>query len=86
MPIEMDIERFHMLSLPQKYYYTSKVGVHLCARQAAEAQIDLYAVHSYYVEIICPLHSSKDSCIRAFSSIDKLEPYLEEIDIECLFQ
>jgi hypothetical protein len=82
----MDIERFHILTQPQKSYYTQKMGVFLCCRQNTEALIQLYAVNNYYVEIIFPLRFSTDLYVHAFSSMAKLEPYLTEIDIDCLFQ
>jgi hypothetical protein len=61
------------------------VGVHLCSRQDEEALTHLYAVNNYYVEIVFPLHPDKGIYFRAFSSMAKLEPYLEDIDIEYLF-
>jgi hypothetical protein len=82
----MDIERFHILTEIQKLYYAKTRGVRLCTIQDEKALIHLYAVGNYYLESIFLFTNSEDYYSRAFTSVVKLEPFLQAINIDCLFQ
>ncbi len=59
-------------------------GVFLGHRQTALQKILLCQVHGFYVEIVHNRKERKTEEVRAFDEVDRLEPYLERIDISGL--
>ena len=56
-------------------------GIFLATRFIAGYQLSLYAVDSFYVEEHYDLKHELLSYFKAFSNVDELEPYLDQIDL-----
>ena len=61
-------------------------GVFVAERLYKNFSIFLYQVDSFYVEIYHNLRYNAMQGMRSFEDDEALEPYLEEIDISCLYQ
>lgn len=82
----MTIEKFNSLdNEEEKLAATLQNGECIGLRKEATINLTLYQVDSFYVEISS---SIQEDVLRfcAFTSIDKLKPYLEEIDITALLK
>jgi hypothetical protein len=51
------------------------------ARCAGSREAVLFAYHDFYVELLVEKITDEIHSIRCFRSLQKLEPYLEQIDI-----
>jgi hypothetical protein len=61
-------------------------GIFIAERHYKNFDIFLYEVDNFYVEIYHNLNFNAMQGMRCFKDADALEPYLEEIDISCLYQ
>jgi hypothetical protein len=61
-------------------------GVLVAKRRNSESLVFLFQMDGYYVETICSMKSKAVNEYRAFQNINALQPYLEEITIDHLFQ
>ena len=83
---DMTVERFHSLSMPQQHYYTMKCAVYLAARHSKEFSSYLFQHPEFYIELYYEHGQIECSLVRGFTSAQLLQPYLEEISIEALFE
>ena len=82
----MTIEEFQVMEKCQREKLLFDDGVYLASRQEPEFVIDLYQIHSFYIEAF--YHHSKKRLIylRAFSTTDELTPYLLHVDLSPLIK
>ena len=60
-------------------------GVYLeLERQTVQLNIELYALDDFYVEVYFDKISEEPLFIRAFRSVQELEPYLPRIEIDAI--
>jgi hypothetical protein len=59
-------------------------GVFLASRFVPRYQLLLYAVDSFYVEVHVDMEHEMLTYFKAFSNVDDLEPYLDQVDISSL--
>jgi hypothetical protein len=62
-------------------------GVYLeLIRQTSDLSIELYCLHDYYVEISFDRQTGDPVSLHSFRSLKGLDPYLNLINIEGIFQ
>ena len=62
-------------------------GVYLeLIRETPQFNIELYALNDFYVEIYFDKESEDPLSLKAFCSVDELEPYMPLIDIDSIFE
>lgn len=59
-------------------------GIYLASRYVPGYQLLLFAVDSFYVEVHYDIEHELLSYFRAFSVMDELEPYLDQVDLSSL--
>jgi hypothetical protein len=82
----MNIADFTLLDEIEQAQTLVERGVFVAERLYKNFSIFLYQVDSFYVEIYHNLRYNAMQGMRSFEDDDALEPYLEEIDISCLYQ
>jgi hypothetical protein len=82
----MQIHLFEDFDLNTKACITWQRGVHLCYRAHGPYYMALYRLDDFYVEI--QYHTCFDgvASINTFKCEDQLQPYLDKVDIDNLFQ
>jgi len=80
----MTLYHFNFLDENEKANIVWEKGVLIGERSDAFHHISLFQVDAFYVEIYHHTHFNVITGIRSFSSLKKLEPYLEEISLEGL--
>jgi hypothetical protein len=61
-------------------------GIFIAERTYKNFDIFLYQIDNFYVEIYHNLNFNMMQGMRSFEDADALEPYLESIDISCLYE
>ncbi len=78
---------FKMLSCDMQAEVLLQWGVYLdLIRQTSELNIELYALNDFYVEIYFDKITEDPLFLKAFHSLEELEPYLSLIEIDSLFE
>lgn len=80
----MTLYHFNFLDEAEKANIVWEKGVLVGERNDAFHQIRLYQVDAFYVEVYHHTHFNVITSFKSFSSLKKLEPYLEEISLEGL--
>jgi hypothetical protein len=80
----MNIKEFKKLEKDKKQLHLFDSGVFLLTRQEPEYYIDLYYLDSFYVEAYYHCGLNKLIYLRAFTSTDELNPFLNLVDISSL--
>ena len=82
----MDIREFNFMDGMAKTEVLASTGVFLAERADGCFRISLYQINEFYVEIY--YHSTRHIyiCIRSFSEVSELFPYIQEIDISEIYQ
>ena len=80
----MTLYHFNFLDEAEKASIVWEKGVLVGERTDAFHQIRLYQVDAFYVEVYHHTHFNVITSFKSFSSLKKLEPYLEEISLEGL--
>jgi hypothetical protein len=82
----MQIQLFENFDMNSKACITWKKGVHIGYRTKDKYYMSLYRLSDFYVEI--QYHTSFDgiTSINTFNSEDQLQPYLDGVDINSLFE
>jgi hypothetical protein len=78
--------QFELLEQTEKAQFLLCKGVEVGKRVYKGFDIHLFQIHGFYVEIFCHKASGTVNSIRAFEGGALLEPYLETINIDSLFQ
>lgn len=76
---------FNVLDENEKANTIWKKGVLLGERKDAFHKIMLYQVDAFYVEVYHHTHFNVITKIQSFSSTNKLQPYLSEMDLNGLW-
>lgn len=82
----MSLDEFNLLSEDDKIsllWYKAKL---IAERQHNASFAYLYQLNSFYIEVLHTGNFIERFKLRAFSSTDELEPYLEQIDISNLIR
>jgi hypothetical protein len=82
----MNIADFILLDEIKQAQTLVERGVFVAERLYKNFSIFLYQVDSFYVEIYHNLRYNAMQGMRSFEDDEALEPYLEDIDISCLYQ
>ena len=77
----MTLYEFKSLSEDQQTELVWSEGDFVADRHESDCCILLYQIRSFYVELYYNGQANKLSKLRSFSSINQLEPYLNNIDI-----
>lgn len=80
----MDIGRFKQLPISHQREQVERKGTPLGLRRSKRYTIYLFAVHSFYAELYFHKQEGIFGCLSVFEEIDKLAPYLKQIDISGL--
>jgi len=79
------MEKTYNLNLLSRFYTIRSIYANfkdfVIERKETNFSILLYQVQSFYVEVFYSGKENKISRLRSFSSINQLEPYLNNIDI-----
>ena len=80
----MTLYKFNKLSFPQQLLMLELHGVCLGFREVVDYRIALFQIHAFYVEAYYLNKKKKVERLDAFTSTNKLKPYLEKINLESL--
>lgn len=64
--------------------FTWDNGICLASRKSEEHVINLYYTKKFFVEVHFSLRNEGVDMIISFTNLDKLEPYLDQIDLDFL--
>lgn len=78
----MDLFEFNTLPIQYQAQFTWDHGVFLASRKTEAHVINLYFTKKFYVEVHYSLRNEGVDMIISFTNIDKLQPYLDQIDID----
>lgn len=81
----MKIDAFRKLPVHRQHEEVEQQGVPLGVRESKRFSIYLFAVYSFYAELYVMKEDAADRCLSVFERVDKLAPYLKQIDITQLF-
>ncbi|HEY4964955.1 MAG TPA: hypothetical protein VII28_01070 [Puia sp.] len=81
----MDIREFNFMDGLAKTEALAVAGVFLAERNDGCFRISLYQIDDFYVEIYYHQTRYFYICIRSFSEVSDLFPYLQEIDISEIY-
>lgn len=78
----ISITDFQTLPFNKQCDFITVFADYLINRVELDKKYYLYYMKDYFVEVCYSPYESKVKHIEAFKSIDQLEPYLEEVNIE----
>ena len=81
----MNFTEFRLLDEMKQAETLIEHGVFLTERLYKNFSIFLYQVNDFYVEVYHNLRFNVMQGMRSFEDDEALEPYLENIDISCLY-
>ena len=81
----MELSDFIMLNAQEKKLVVLHQGVLIGKRKGSELIIFLFQLDKFYVETFCNTQTKEVSEYRAFAHTKPLQPYLESIAIDELF-
>jgi len=82
----MDIRDFNFMDGKAKTEVLTTEGVLLAERNDGCYRISLYQINDFYVEIYYHKTRFFYICIRSFTDVAELFPYLEDIDITEIYK
>ena len=82
----MTLDEFTLLNEAKQAEALIDHGTFIAERTYKNFDIFLYQIDNFYVEIYHNLNYNMMQGMRSFADDDALEPYLESIDISCLYQ
>lgn len=82
----MTLDEFTLLDEAEQAGALIDHGIFIAERTYKNFDIFLYQVGSFYVEIYHNLNFNMMQGMRSFEDSEALEPYLEAIDISCLYE
>jgi hypothetical protein len=82
----MDITDFNFMDGIAKTEILATAGVFLAERNEGCYRISLYQVNDFYVEIYYHKTRYFYICIRSFSDVSEVYPYLQDIDISEVYK
>ncbi len=75
------MKKFKKLTIDQQANYVKRFGKYLSIRENRHFLIDLYCIDDFFVELWYSPNSAGINQIKAFRGIEKLDPYLKNIDL-----
>ena len=81
----MNLWEFKHLSEEDQQYVLQKKAVHIATINDEQESLELFQVDSFYIEIECIHSFLKVITVNFFDETSLLEPYLESINIEEIF-
>jgi len=81
---KVSITEFNELTLDEKAWYLWHGASFLHVYESSGFRINLFHLNNYYIELWYDIRQNSVGHIRAFTSIAFLEPFLDNIDINCL--
>ncbi|MDN5201763.1 hypothetical protein QQ008_10330 [Fulvivirgaceae bacterium BMA10] len=81
----MDIQRFNQLSEKGKSFFIKNNGTYIATRRESGCWINLYELSGFFAEVWFQLIDNKIVFISTFESLTNVDPYLEKIDIQDVF-
>jgi hypothetical protein len=82
----MTQELFNQLPIEEQQKAVLQKGVFLAERKDPPLRMMLYDMGSFYVEVFFLSRFNKVAWFNAFDTTEKLDAYLEEIDLSLLLQ
>ena len=82
MPNHVSINEFNELTLDEKAWYLWHGATFLHVYEKSKHRVNLFHLNDYYIELWYHMERNKVDNIRAFTSQELLEPFLENIHIE----
>ena len=82
----MTLDEFSLLDEPKQAEALIEHGIFIAERHYKNFNIFLYQIDNFYVEIFHNLNFNMMQGMRSFADDEALEPYLESIDISCLYE
>jgi hypothetical protein len=82
----MILEKFNTLPIEQQQQAVLNEGVFLAERKDPPLRMMLYDMGSFYVEVFFLSRYNKVAWFNGFDSTEKLEPYLERINVSDVLQ
>lgn len=80
----MLLKEFKYEDKQKKKQFLFNHGVYLAQRPQEEFVILLFQIDAFYVEVYFDSEESEIGYMRAFSDLDQLSPYLQQIDLSAL--
>lgn len=80
----MTINQYSRLNESEQLDVLAQTGVLIAQRQDDFYHLDLYQSEGFYVELCYHTHFNTLININAFSHTGRLDPYLQQMDIEAL--
>ncbi len=77
----MKLVYFQSLSPSTQRQVVQKKAVLLLKKQFPDSKVLLYQFYNFYIEVHCHPISNRIKWIKSFSSVEELEPYLEDIQL-----
>jgi len=77
----LTLYEYNQLSLDDKASYLWNHGRYLVNRSTSSHRVNLYSLHSYYIEVWYNDQSNEIDQLRSFSSSNQLTPYLSLFEI-----
>ena len=74
------LHEFRKLPVNKQYYILDKCGIELSALFNRQECKLLFSLDNFYVEIVYLRSSSEIKSLFSFSDVDRLEPYLDQIN------
>ncbi len=75
---------FNELSQDEKAWYLWHGATFLHVYENSAHRVNLFYLNNYYIELWYNMQGNKVDNIRAFTSIDLLDPFLDTIQIESI--
>lgn len=83
----ISFERFQQLPVHRQAGWLSAEGTYLeMIRKEGCCSVELYALGNFYVEMYFDELTDEPQWLRAFQNSDRLEPYLDMIAIDGIFE
>ncbi len=86
MTKHISINEFNELNLDEKAWYLWHGATFLHVYEKSVHRVNLFHLNNYYIELWYHIEANKVDNIRAFTSIDFLDPFLENIRIESIMK
>jgi len=78
------ISEFNELTLDEKAWYLWHGATFLHVYEKSRYRVNLFYLNDYYIELWYHMDGNKVDSIKAFKSLEFLEPFLENIQIDKL--
>ena len=77
----MNLYEFNMLPIQYQAQFTWDTGVFLASRKTDQQIVNLYYMNKFFTEVHFSIKSEGVDMICSFTKLEKLSPYLDQIDL-----